>query len=1289
MIKYGVKSTNNWRVLKGKINKLSILSFKRKSVNTITQIENALEAINQASFQNLINHLLYLQGNKFIGAPGAVVGKEKTSKGTPDSFFVNKDKYIFVECTTHERLGKSKAFFEKLSKDIDHCFKEEVTTICKEKIEKVILACNEKINPEEYDLLNTKVKHYNPNAKLEVLNIQNLPLYIFEIPKLAEEHLNIQIVKGDIFTLEQFLLKTKKGLQPSLTNKFIGREEELKRSIEVLKHHNILLLSGGPGVGKSKLAIKILEELSTEEYIPIVIQSSGVSLWDDYKHLFLPGKQYIILFDDANKSITNLTYLLSKLDTAQKYFVKVIITSRDYVKKQVLMALEDHSYDEIIISEFNDEEIGKIIVTALPNLKYHSDIKRKIVDLAKGNARVALMATYSATPDAETNYLTSPVLLYEKYFKKVSEEIGIFNTPIILKSLAIVSFFGVLDRKNEELKSILSNDFGIDWNEIWTAIMELHNSEILDVYSNEVVKVSDQVLATYAFYKCFIDDKSAAINYAQWITSFIEKFSYRIRMTLIDTNNTFDYFHIKDLVLPHLNEISKQIKSDEELYSFYSLFWFYKGRDCLLFLKKWIESLNQEQHPEFLKYSYEHNDHTSASKHFELLKGFWSHPNELLKPSLELTLILLEKQPSRLSEILKFIDEDFKYKLQDRDAGYFRQNILLDVLLDEKLSDIQKSFANGIFLNLSVVLLGWHYTEFGSSKGAAFTIYNFDLYKSDALMGLRQRILEQVYLLFDSKNTQSQKTLHQIVYPGKDIDKSIYVDELPIYQKLISEKLDNKQYAHCKFVSVLAKHLTKADTKWPDNWNEFIDSDIRKLSNFLKPDWEYRNGKSIDESQKEKREEFNDFVRSNDWNGIENFLLNIGDLYKQQKDTNAWQIESSVTDIYISIARKDKEEFQNALKLFFSRTVLFPIRTTVINVVLLDNIITGEELLEIINEYDFPEKHYWESTLLEMLPEKQVNESFLILLIKTFKDSENIHVYRMLDYLKYDKAFVEYKKKNVELLHHNIITYLTSIILSKPQNARLNFGYHFCTECASFFTNQIHLLKDAYWAQFETTPHFDYNGKELKAILDLERTFINDSLENGKIEFGYSSHIRLENITTDILWEYPEYEELIEDLLLTIIEKAKYISMAERDVYSLFSFRNDVDENKTMKVMSLISKLTQKHSNDEKVVLLLIEVVYNNFRDRFIGYFKEFLLLNKDINVTHNINFGRSESWSGSRVPLIHKKIEFYKDILKMINELPNILDYSAHIDFFEQKIIWKKKEIEYEQKSDFMEEFY
>jgi hypothetical protein len=94
-------------------------------MNFIKQIEASLKAINQARFQDLINHLLHIQGYKFIGAPGSVVAKEKTSRGAPDSFFENGDKYVFVECTTQEKLGNSKTFLEKLLKDVAHCFDKE------------------------------------------------------------------------------------------------------------------------------------------------------------------------------------------------------------------------------------------------------------------------------------------------------------------------------------------------------------------------------------------------------------------------------------------------------------------------------------------------------------------------------------------------------------------------------------------------------------------------------------------------------------------------------------------------------------------------------------------------------------------------------------------------------------------------------------------------------------------------------------------------------------------------------------------------------------------------------------------------------------------------------------------------------------------------------------------------------------------------------------------------------------------------------------------------------------
>lgn len=1257
-------------------------------MNTITQIENALKAINQASFQNLINHLLHLQGNKFIGAPGAVVGKEKTSKGSPDSFFINEEKYAFVECTTKEKLGQSKGFFEKLSKDIDHCFDEAVTGVSKERIEKVVLACTEKISPTEFDDLRKKVQSYNLATEFDILNIQNLPLKIYDFPKLADEYLGVEIVKGAIYTLEDFLLKTKKGLQPSLVNEFIGREEELKNCIEILKQTDWLLLSGGQGIGKSKLAVKILEELSKEEYVPLVIQSSAVPLWDDLKHLFQHGKNYIVLFDDANKSIQNLNYLLSVVEKPKSFSVKVIVTSRDYVKKQVVNSLDSYAYQEVVLSEFKDEEIGKIILTALPNLKYHVDVKRKIVDLAKGNARVALMATYSLTSDTETNYLNSPVLLYEKYFRRIAEEIGIFDKPIILQSLAIVSFFGVLDRNNEEIKGILDSQFNIDWNELWSAIMDLHSNEILNVHANEVVKVSDQVLATFAFYKCFIDEKSAVINYAEWIRTFTRRYSPRIRTTLIDINNTFDYDHVKELVNPHLNEVLKSTTSDEDIYAFYSLFWFYKGKECLAYLKKWVESQSQEPLPETLTFTYVHNDHTQASEHFELLNNFWQHQNELLKPSIEITLELLAKQPSRLPEVLKFIHDGFSYTWTDTNTNFFRQNILLDVLLDTNIAEHKKIFTAGIFLSIGATLLGWRFTEFGGSKGRSFTIYNFELYKSEGLMKLRNRILTYFYTLKNIDERQTEKILNQIIYPGGDIDKSIYVDEMPIYEKIISENLSTNQYFHCQFVKTLANYITREGAQYPASWNSFIESEIMELSEFLKPGWQYRDDKSIEEFEKEKREEFNKYVTTNSWDDIEKFLLNTNSLFVQQSDGTGWHIETAITDIYLSIAKKNRNEFEKALRLFFSCKVSFPLRTTVINYALQNNILTGGDFLEIMNDYDFENKEYWTSTLLVNLPEDQINTSFLALLIRTFETTDTgIYVHTMLDYLKYDGIFQEYKKEHTELENHNIITYITSLIMANAVKHRRSLGYDFCTECGSYFTNHLELLKAGYVSQKEIDKHFDYDGKQLEAVLKLDSNFFIEHLEQKAIDSHYLT-FKLEEFKLDYLWTLPNYEELIIKALEVIIVKRPTYSNWDHPSAILFTFHQPSEEN-PKKALSLLDKYMCENISDEQRVLVVLNIVMHKFSTHFISFLKTFLLRNKDIERFKDIHLDRNTSYSGSRVPYIQKEIDFTSELIVMVKGLPDILDYSEHIDYLEQRILWLKKDIKREQRRDFEDEYF
>jgi len=1256
-------------------------------MNFIKQIESALTAINQARFQDLINHLLHLQGNRFIGAPGSVTAKEKTSKGAPDSFFEEHDKYIFVECTTKDKLDGARTFIEKLEKDVEHCFDENKTKISKERIQKIILACTSKITAGEYDKIKQKVKHFNLDTNLEILDIQNLPFLIYDFPGLSEQYLGVQIIKGEIYSLPDFFSKTAKGLQPSLTNSFLGREEELKQSLDYLINTDILVLQGPAGVGKSKLATKILEE-SQENFIPIVIQSSAVPLWDDFVNLFQNNKNYIILFDDANKSIQNLVYLLNFIQKPKLNKLKVIITVRDYVKHLVSQQLKDFSYKELTIDKLKDEEIEKIILNVLPNLHYYYDIKIKIVELSKGNARVALMATYSVTPESEVNYLNSPVLLYEKYFEKVAEEIETFSRSVIFKTLAIVSFFGTLDRNSPDLKAILKSDFDIDWDQLWTAILELHRHEILDVYSNEIVKVSDQVLATYAFYKCFIDSSSKSISYKDWISAFIEKYPTRIKNTLIEANNTFGYQHVRDSVVVDLEKINLNEETDAKSYAFHSLFWFYTGYDTLIYLKEWIDHLTVENIRTDLTFTFEHNNHSQASKYFELLINFWNHSNELLKPSIELAVELTAKQPARLPEFLKFINDYFTYKIEDLNNGYQRQNLLFDVLENENRSPLHKEIADGTLLNIGEVLLGGHFTEF-RSKGLTYNVVNFNLSYSPALHKLRSRIYTKLLNSFELNPEQFEKILNKIIYPGGNFQKQAYSQELPFFNRLIGEKLSTIHYSHCRFVTQLSKKISALELPVPDNWNPFINSEMMELSKLLKTDFlEDRNGKSWQQREEAKRLKIHNFIKTKSWNEIKSLLYAINSLFVQQKNRDIYLIEGGITEIFIGIALKNKMEIKKALAIAFNNKFSFSIQPRVIYFLVNNPILDTDELIDLIEKSNCSYKTSCLIALLQYLTEDQVNTKTIKLLLKTFKSDDHIYTHTLTNYLKFDSQFNLFKNSSDEtdLQNHNIISYLVQLILEKEPTRAHMLGHHFCRDCYIYFTEHLHLLKSAYIVLKNDDRHFDYDGKELEAVLKLDSFFFVEYLEQKAASMDLLS-FQLDGYKLDSIWKLSNYSEVIDKSLAVIINKMPVFSNWEHASVAMFTF---TDQNSELleKAYSFISNFIDSHFRESQRILMIMNVALYCFNDKFISFLKQFMLLNEDIESFKSILLTKSGVTMGSRVPYIQKEIEFSLEIVSMVKGLPDVLKYAGHIKYLEQHIHWLKEDIKKEQKRDF-EEYY
>ncbi len=94
-------------------------------MSRLQSIEQALIAINDTVFQELCDSFLMMRnpGYSAFSRRGSQSGKQKTIKGSPDSFFLMPDgKYLMIEHSTNITRGVA-----KLEDDVAKCLDERLT----------------------------------------------------------------------------------------------------------------------------------------------------------------------------------------------------------------------------------------------------------------------------------------------------------------------------------------------------------------------------------------------------------------------------------------------------------------------------------------------------------------------------------------------------------------------------------------------------------------------------------------------------------------------------------------------------------------------------------------------------------------------------------------------------------------------------------------------------------------------------------------------------------------------------------------------------------------------------------------------------------------------------------------------------------------------------------------------------------------------------------------------------------------------------------------------------------
>ncbi|MBP1616088.1 MAG: ATP-binding protein, partial [Bacteroidetes bacterium] len=716
----------------------------------LSEVRQALKRIGDGAFQELGDLLFYyIYRLNDIESRGSVIKKCKTKKGSPDTILTDsKGRLIFIEYTTQER-GSGNAFYRKLEDDIKSCFNLRKTKIQPSSIYKIILCHTERLASDEKEKLVALCKSYNDKCLLESRGVDFLACELQKHPALLK-NLGIKVGTGQIQESIDFIEEYENPslkLATPLSNIFLGREKELEDGLAHLSNNDILVVTGAPGVGKTKISLELCRRYcqTHKKTHFLCVTDKGESIIDDFYLKVVPNRDYILFVDDANRT-GHFKSILSLIRDKSKN-IKVVATVRDYAKSKIgEQTLEYEKVQSLNIQNLSNDEITKILESDSFKIR-NSRFKKRILDIANGNIRIALMCARIALEKKNLMVLSNAEQMYDAYFdepyKYILNNDGLGREA--LKILGILSFFKVIKKDNVEIISKILFIFNIEESIFWSICSKLDNDEIVDLYENEAVKMSDQVFSTYLFYKVFFKERLLDLSL------LIENF-FDYRNSLIDSINPVlscfdaekDQETIKKIVVGIWRE-KFATKCDEEKITYLEMFSTFLRMETFAYLKMHIAKIPDS--PEGTVYNFAYKDKDFIYKRvnnniLSLINAFRYEKKEEMTYALDLLFMYLEKKPELITEVIYMFKEYWSYDLNDHEIAYERQMCLFDYLIKKsKYSKICKGVNDAIIQHFMQFF--FHIDEY---KKRNFIFYSYPLQPSDDLFLLRKCIWDYINL---------------------------------------------------------------------------------------------------------------------------------------------------------------------------------------------------------------------------------------------------------------------------------------------------------------------------------------------------------------------------------------------------------------------------------------------------------------------------------------------------------------------------------------------------------------
>ncbi len=1270
---------------------------------TIELIETKLKLMNPDAFHRLCDHYLFFEGeDEFdsIVPVGQVEGKQKAKKGTPDTRIRLTDgSYIFIQYTTQEDYPKSDALIKKLEEDLNNCFDARKTKVGLAHLGLVILCFNSNIgNAEEQKLRDIG---WAKRKRVQLINLSTLAHKIVkDYPFLAKEYLGIEIDTFQMLPVKKFIEEYEKGgIATPLSNPFLFRETELKAIENSIEVNMITVISGKAGVGKTKLVVENLKTFTKKHrnYLAYCIRNKDQPLLADLRrHLSAKNKKYLIFIDDANKSIAQLRDILTFYQENQADF-KLIVTVRDYVLRDIEPFLQGYRNSIVSIKGFDGQQI-KAIVKSKPFSIRHPLFLERIREVARGNPRLAIM-TAIAAKDRTLEELNNVAEIYKLYFERISNENPVLLAPEYLKALGVLSFFRALDKDDDRVAENILPAFGLDENDFWTKVYELHRHEIVDVFDDRSsARFSDQILEGYLFFRTFFVDK--LLDYNVILERFYPNYSARVKYTAIDANNTFGFEDFGSLIKPFIYKKLQVIIADGgDAAPFLSIFWYYLQDETLLYIKQKLSSLD-EVGPLIME------DRIATARFNEKTFGFAGDVTldkdakddllELISPFLQhltndfdlatgLLFALLEKKPRLAERVVREIKGYFNFSVKDGIYNYYREERFVCLLIEKTKEN--KPIFTYLFLKLIPHLLKTRF-DASFSEGRNISISYIQPNASPKFLEIRALLWVCFNELYSWYPLLSLFTFKAILDTfGPDFHKEVRSADWRYIEAIFERHFDYGKFqdvfAINEFVSRgarmgLDKKLyteTQKKAQTPD-YKKFLALDYNQLRNrerFPRDGQDFNDWHRWFEEEKKK-----EILKTFNHKNIKGYKQTFAfvNLCTELQVWEHYSINNGSQILFNAALEKDVDpvelirflihlpqfnRFFNYERLFNYLRQLKPESIKLVGTLL--------------NKEKYPNKSYillgYYNTLEDEYIDKRVTQDYLELLSK-FSSRFYLYFSNLSDYLEIDPLFLV---KALKVLITNSAAGTNDFILHDD----------FLEKHADDIRN-TGLMEQVYLIMQKKEDHYDYDGSELMTVLKRRPSFFQKFIEQISSERSIN---RADEQKISKVWKLENAFGIIEKSVNYLIAHKRYNYHAEELLSDIFQ-NNIKAEGFSENRLSFLKTYIEKNSENVKRIKAIFKVVISTVPEHLSELLPIYLNLNKRLDHFEKIRWDergvRLMSGDTISAELDERAWQRVKAILESIK--PSA-DYLEHRVFVNKQIAYCQRDAIRERKHNFLRDDY